>query len=1143
MFFWREGAKNGGTLLDKKHTNMKKIVAFSKCLSASILIMLAITLYSCQDDLLTSDEEPEEGQPATVSLNICLPPMDVQTRAHTDAEESYVGTIWVGVFRANDGVCVYNNFFDPPTETSSTYDKLYSVGLFTISDDDLSGKVRIVAVANAERYMGIDASQKNEHGMVSKQTLSDLLSNVTTWKQFNSVTLTRNSTTDVSLTTNALLMSGYYADSIPKTYAYADNIPTVDIPPCTSGGQTTLPGAIYLRHVISYNKFNITHNENINLTLETWRVMNIPYCSYILEKDGNACTSVVNGNNPGLESHLFTVDEDNKNARGFEFYQLENKHTAVAYSPLTKDADGNVTDYIGIDSTAADPYQCREREFKNSDGSNSGTYKSLMSFNLASLPDNQASYVEITAELDYYYNAKYKDNPEQAEPEAFGASANQIHRKANVTYTIHLGYCEGNNKYEKANDFNCRRNTRYTYNVTINGVNKIVVEAKKEGELQPGSEGKVVDMTADPVVMDAHYNVFNIQLTDEERENLRWFINAPYAGRSWIYESQDGGIKEFDTNSECYTWIKFRPTTEKDVLAKYCDANDPNLSLSSLWSLDDLKDVSGHPNDLDQNNDPKGKWYTVFIDEYVYHSDPDGGNKESGNEVLWGNYVNQDDRRIDFYNEKMFPSDDSESFYIPAIYSFSQRSIQTHYAEDAQLGESAFGVEHINEVYGLNFYEGEQGSRTLDKYNGRYVSKDKFAGKSWSNWVSFTEPGTVPAAQNNGWNDLSIDEKNYPVPMMVSTSTANQTDNLYLSSSTKGYASGAGCLNRNRDLNGNGIIDVDELRWYVPSSEEYIQIAIGQTELPSPLINFIEHFQDEFSNLPSSWTDYKDKRLQLQYHYWTSDDRYFFAEEGMSMGEGQFIIHNYVAQTVCYQVRCIRQLGLTPSTEPTRTGDFQYASSFVDASDNDHNYIESKYFTANSMRPATVSYLTPHDPSSIISMPPKKFEVAKDVCRNITSTDKLWVATAQGYLRNPNNLNDAYSGLTGERNWYTSCLKNSICSQYTQEENQADLGKWRVPNIRELAMMRTLGYLSATAEDAGLSHSRKGGYYISCTHDYFQSPAWSTVGTSDFVYRFYGKRGDDGSLARNMFTGSEDNTYHDIHLKCVRDVVDTSTNH
>jgi hypothetical protein len=51
------------------------------------------------------------------------------------------------------------------------------------------------------------------------------------------------------------------------------------------------------------------------------------------------------------------------------------------------------------------------------------------------------------------------------------------------------------------------------------------------------------------------------------------------------------------------------------------------------------------------------------------------------------------------------------------------------------------------------------------------------------------------------------------------------------------------------------------------------------------------------------------------------------------------------------------------------------------------------------------------------------------------------------------------------------------------------------------------------------------------------------VGTSDFVYRFYGKRGDDGSLARNMFTGSEDNTYHDIHLKCVRDVVDTSTNH
>jgi hypothetical protein len=1119
---------------------MKKNVSFSKCLPTAILIMLAITLNSCQDDLLTSDEEPEEGQPATISLNICLPPMAVQTRA--DAEESYVGSIWVGVFRVSDGACVYNNFFDPPTETSSTYDQPYTVGAFTLSDDALSGEVRIVAVANAEHYMGIDATQKDEHGMVSKQGLSDLLSNVTTWKQFNSVTLTRNSTTDVTLTTNALLMSGYYADTQPETYDYPDNIPTVKIIPRSSGGPMTLPGAIYLRHVISYNKFNITHNENIDLTLKTWRVMNIPYCSYILEKDDNACTSVVNGTNAGLESHLFTVDEDDQNARGFEFYQLENKHTAVAYSPLAKDDDGNVTDYVGIDPAAADPYQCREREFKNNDGSNSGTYKSLMNFNLASLPDNQASYVEITAELEYYYNAKYKDTPELAEPEAFGASANQIHRKADVTYTIHLGYCEGDNNYEKANDFNCRRNTKYTYNVKINGVDKIVVEAKKEGELQPGSEGKVVDMTADPVILDAHYNVFNIRLTDEERENLRWFINAPYAGRSWVYESQEDGVKEFDTNSECYTWIKFRPTTEKNVLAKYCDANDPDLSLSTLWSLDDLKDVSGHPNNLDQNDDPKGKWYTVFIDEYVYHSDPDGGNKESGDEVLWGNYVNQDDRRIDFYNEKMFPSDDSESFYIPAIYSFSQRSIQTHYAEDAQLGESAFGVEHINEVYGLNFYEGEQGNRSLDKYNGRYVSKYKFAGKSWSNWVSFTEPGTVPAAQNNGWNDLSIDEEDYPVPMMVSTGTANQTDNLYLSPSTNGYASGAGCLNRNRDLNGNGIIDVDEIRWYVPSSEEYIQIAIGQTELPSPLIKFIEHYKTEFSNLPASWTNYKDTRLQLQYHYWTSDDRYFFAEEGMSMGEGQFIIHNYVAQTVCYQVRCIRQLGLKPSTEPTRTGDFQYASSFVDASDNDHNYIESKYFTANSMRPSTISYLAPHDPSSVISMPPKKFEVAKDVCRNITSTDNLWVATAGGYLRNPNNLNDAYSGLTGERNWYTSCQKNSICSQYTQEEDESDLGKWRVPNIRELAMMRTLGYLTATPEDASLGHTRKGGYYISCTYDYFQSPAWSTVSTSDFVYRFYGKRGDDGSLARNMFTGSEDNTYHDIHLKCVRDVIDTSAN-
>ena len=40
------------------------------------------------------------------------------------------------------------------------------------------------------------------------------------------------------------------------------------------------------------------------------------------------------------------------------------------------------------------------------------------------------------------------------------------------------------------------------------------------------------------------------------------------------------------------------------------------------------------------------------------------------------------------------------------------------------------------------------------------------------------------------------------------------------------------CLYRNRDLNRNGIIDLDEVRWYVPSAIQLIDLALGDKGLP-----------------------------------------------------------------------------------------------------------------------------------------------------------------------------------------------------------------------------------------------------------------------------------------------------------------------
>lgn len=59
-----------------------------------------------------------------------------------------------------------------------------------------------------------------------------------------------------------------------------------------------------------------------------------------------------------------------------------------------------------------------------------------------------------------------------------------------MTYRIYLGYTAEN---DPANDYDIERNVHYTYNVTIKGMNDLVVEAKsdkaKEEEPAPGVEG------------------------------------------------------------------------------------------------------------------------------------------------------------------------------------------------------------------------------------------------------------------------------------------------------------------------------------------------------------------------------------------------------------------------------------------------------------------------------------------------------------------------------------------------------------------------------------------------------------------------------------------------------------------------------
>ena len=132
----------------------------------------------------------------------------------------------------------------------------------------------------------------------------------------------------------------------------------------------------------------------------------------------------------------------------FTFYAMENSYTTNGL--------GNYSD--------------REKENKQADGSN---YENP-SFKNA--PEN-STYVILTGD---YYEKVYREWSYERK------------RRADVTYAIHLGYVDSD-----PNNFECNRNTTYTYNVYVEGVDKIRLEVTSynEGgetkEDQPGAEGNI----------------------------------------------------------------------------------------------------------------------------------------------------------------------------------------------------------------------------------------------------------------------------------------------------------------------------------------------------------------------------------------------------------------------------------------------------------------------------------------------------------------------------------------------------------------------------------------------------------------------------------------------------------------------------
>ena len=505
-----------------------------------------------------------------------------------------------------------------------------------------------------------------------------------------------------------------------------------------------------------------------------------------------------------------------------------------------------------------------------------------------------------------------------------------IKKISKTNYTIHLGDFSASGDW---GDYSVNRNTHYTYNVTVNGVNMVEVEAKRQdGDYENGAEGYVINLQSSPQVytLDAHYETVLLKLDitntkfgegDSELNGLTMSVSTPMmdAGDKNVNvgwneistaikgNTLDAFYKKYDAK-----WVEFMPVSTANFAAY--------KSAPMFYVCEFLNEIYKEKTAPAANNTltvvtENGIDYiyvVAFINEYYY----DG-------ESSWAKFVNQPDREMKILQSPQV-STDGHSVYSEALCIFSQKSISTMF--DPSSTENVFGIEMYDETGLMDINTSRAGSSST---NGRA----NMIGEEYIN-LGTTKWNTI--IRNGGYNYEGQPNGN-SYKALVNTNDAS-------------YA----CMQRNRDNNGNGTIDSDELRWYMPALDQYNAFWYGEEALPT----YARLFQGLTTDVKNG-TEYN----QL-HHYYTSTSggkRIFWAIEGSSYGSD-----NQTWQADTHNTRCIRNLK-SVEDEP------------AEATTHNSNIITINNFVETAYRTATQNGQYPeHHARDIANKLPHAFKVASN---------------------------------------------------------------------------------------------------------------------------------------------------------------------
>ncbi len=996
-------------------TTIFRILSSLRLLGFFVIAIVALVTGACDDrlDAPAAPGDVEEGLPAVIKLKIDVAERAQMSRA--DVPDTRITSLWIGIFSATTGE-IKGRYVISDAEIDNIEHQGKSI---TISDTR-SGLMHIVGIANYEHRYIVRRSDNGESEILPMTEALETLDNYDDYLSL-AATYTADGNVTVDQPINALLMSGVYTEENHTDLASAPVETTVRVTPSNAGNPCVAPGAIHLRRLISQNTFNISYNEaNIrSMEVVSWQVHNVPNSSWLRERYDdeiplNSGEAVVIDGVSVVDTHLFTTVTKNGNKAAFSFWQLENRHTG-----LEPDTSFNATNY----------YDYRENEFKNENGTNTGKYKSLLESADDTSYRANATYVTFTVDLEMLVDENGKPL----------ADAGLKSRNVRALFTVHLGYCENkDNARLRAMDFNCRRNAKYTYNVTVNNVNSMVVEATREGEQRPSVEGTITDITDRYERVDAHYHVMNVTFTKSELDNFTFNIEA-YDNRGVHYFTENNVPGEADNdNFRLYSWIEFRKTSGESVFADY----KPHSSGGDTYYLHEMKEKDAGV-------------YTMFINEYAYERFDSSGNIYSEDKTNWHWYCGAPDRRV-WLNVQAETSADGQTLHHKSKYAISQRSIQTYYSTTVDM---ALGVEHINETLGANMRNNWNNLRSNDHPNGigykgssgRYLesqfilalSSKKAASTTtalswptnnnsqpqWSSVINFNVPFITNAVNNQKYTQ---DATTHTMPAYVNlynsiTKESNSRDTYSKdnydpdqSSRNNVYVETmAACLNRNRDNDGDGRIDGNELRWFIPSETQLMRVILGRQALATPLMNYAAA-----EALP-----YSNNKNNSRYLVANANGQQLWAMEGLSTSRWR---GNYQDGGRPWNVRCVRYVG-------SNIGPFSIESNVQPPYELDNNATNTVVMDRIG-RLAVRSYIYSGENSEV--WPP---HLVTD--QNYNRCAYKFEYASSYFILDSNNL-----GRISTQSWAEYLSKNNPCSRLDTDAKKG----WRVPNQKELVIVNSI---------------------------------------------------------------------------------------